>query len=139
MKINILRRQIAEKERYRITIVGDSVCFVPNPQYPDMWYFFGMSSGEASHPILDVSYRDPAWQIFKNQPPVDFNNPENTENPFIHIPRDGRLGWTKEQLCKLGLPWPPPDGWEIKLIQELSLIADDICELCVNDIQTADF
>lgn len=29
-----------------------------------------------------------------------------------------RGGWTKEQLAKWGIPWPPPRGWKKKLEDE---------------------
>lgn len=27
-------------------------------------------------------------------------------------------GWTKDQLARWGVPWPPPKGWRKKLLQK---------------------
>jgi hypothetical protein len=34
----------------------------------------------------------------------------------IEAAKTPRGGWTREQLAKWGVPWPPPRGWKAKLL-----------------------
>jgi hypothetical protein len=36
----------------------------------------------------------------------------------IEAARTPNGGWTKEQLAKWGVSWPPPKGWKRKLIEQ---------------------
>jgi hypothetical protein len=29
-----------------------------------------------------------------------------------------KRGWNRAQLALLGVPWPPPKGWKVKLIRD---------------------
>lgn len=32
--------------------------------------------------------------------------------------RTAQGGWTKAQLAEWGVPWPPPEGWKERLVEE---------------------
>jgi hypothetical protein len=37
-------------------------------------------------------------------------------NEEVEAAKTPNGGWTREQLSKWGVPWPPPKGWRKKLL-----------------------
>jgi hypothetical protein len=38
----------------------------------------------------------------------------------IEAAKTPKGGWTKKQLAKWGVPWPPPQGWKKQLLKTSS-------------------
>lgn len=55
----------------------------------------------------------------------------------IEAARTAKGGWTKAQLAKWGVPWPPPKGWKQRLIA-LEELAELTHELGFDELDSAD-
>ena len=46
------------------------------------------------------------------------NSKRNTVKAIIDSQRTSNGGWTKETLAQWDVPWPPPQGWRMRLIDD---------------------
>jgi hypothetical protein len=72
--------------------------------------------GRFAEAAVTLSQRDKETRRTPEQAAILARLPLPTEAE-IEAGRSPRGGWTREQLAKWGVPWPPPAGWRQALLR----------------------